>query len=190
MAWRPGPSGTARRQSSARRSQTWGSASHVSPIPANFEHGVAVIIARHLDGESNRKIAREEEIDRETVDRILTQQELVAMIAEQQTLKVGSVLRVGRSSTQIDFPFDSAIRYQPHQGDEHVQSGGDPWTHKSEWDSGEIKHSGEFTLPIRAKSPRHKGVATFLGNDSPLENKIGDSCHQQNETIYGGRNGS
>ena len=50
------------------------------------------MIARHLDGESNRKIAREEEIDRETVDRILTQKELVVMIAEQQTrlLRLGS----------------------------------------------------------------------------------------------------
>ena len=43
------------------------------------------VIARHLNGESNRKIAREERIDRETVSRILSQKELVIMLAEQQS---------------------------------------------------------------------------------------------------------
>src|SRR6476620_4068422 len=90
----------------------------------------------------------------------------------------------------LQFPLDPRVRNQPEERNEHIQCGGDPWTHKREWNGGEIKRSGEFTLPIRANSPCHKGVATFLGNDSPLENKIGDSCHQQNETIYGGRNGS
>jgi hypothetical protein len=37
---------------------------------------------------------------------------------------------------------DPRVRNQPEERDEHVQSGGNPWTHKSEWDSGEIKHSG------------------------------------------------
>ena len=50
------------------------------------------VIARHLNGESNRRIAREEGIDRETVSRILSQKELVAMLAEQQSrlLRMGS----------------------------------------------------------------------------------------------------
>ena len=50
------------------------------------------VIARHLNGESNRRIAREEGIDRETVSRILSQKELVTMLAEQQSrlLRMGS----------------------------------------------------------------------------------------------------
>jgi hypothetical protein len=40
------------------------------------------IITRHLTGQSNRRIAREEGIDRKTVDRILTQREVVEMIAQ------------------------------------------------------------------------------------------------------------
>jgi hypothetical protein len=50
------------------------------------------VIARHLAGESNRRIAREEGIDRETVSRILSQKELVTMLAEQQSrlLRMGS----------------------------------------------------------------------------------------------------
>src|ERR1700680_461658 len=43
------------------------------------------VIARHLKGESNRKIAREERIDRATVSRILTQEEFVVVIASQQS---------------------------------------------------------------------------------------------------------
>jgi hypothetical protein len=43
------------------------------------------VIERHLNGESNRRIAREEGIDRETVSRILSQKELVTMLAEQQS---------------------------------------------------------------------------------------------------------
>ncbi len=43
------------------------------------------VIERHLEGASNREIAAEVGIDRETVPRILAQQELVALRAEQQT---------------------------------------------------------------------------------------------------------
>ena len=42
------------------------------------------VIARHMNGESNRKIAAEEGIDRATVGRILSQEELTRVIAEQQ----------------------------------------------------------------------------------------------------------
>jgi hypothetical protein len=40
------------------------------------------VVARHIEGESNREIARNEAIDRETVGRILSQQEVVHKIAE------------------------------------------------------------------------------------------------------------
>lgn len=43
------------------------------------------VMARRVNGESNRKIAREEAIDRETVNRILSQKEFVIMQAEQQS---------------------------------------------------------------------------------------------------------
>ncbi len=43
------------------------------------------VITRHLNGESNRKIAREEQIDRATVNRILNQEELIDMMAKLQT---------------------------------------------------------------------------------------------------------
>lgn len=42
------------------------------------------VIARHVTGESNRKIATEEGIDRATVGRILSQKEVVQMIARSQ----------------------------------------------------------------------------------------------------------
>ena len=45
----------------------------------------ARVIARHLEGVSNRQIAREESLDRDTVTRILSQRELVEMRAEQQS---------------------------------------------------------------------------------------------------------
>jgi hypothetical protein len=45
----------------------------------------ARVIERHLDGASNRQIAKEVGLDRETVSRILTQRELVEMRAAQQS---------------------------------------------------------------------------------------------------------
>ena len=45
----------------------------------------ARVIERHLDGASNRQIAKEEGLDRETVSRILSQRELIEMRAEQQS---------------------------------------------------------------------------------------------------------
>jgi hypothetical protein len=42
------------------------------------------VLARHISGASNREIARVERIDRETVSRILTQQEVVQVIAQNQ----------------------------------------------------------------------------------------------------------
>jgi hypothetical protein len=42
------------------------------------------VITRHISGESNRHIASEEGIDRETVGRILSQREVVEMIARCQ----------------------------------------------------------------------------------------------------------
>jgi len=42
------------------------------------------VITRHISGESNRHIASEEGIDRETVGRILSQREVVQLIAECQ----------------------------------------------------------------------------------------------------------
>jgi hypothetical protein len=43
------------------------------------------VIARHLNGQSNRRIAREEGIDSQTVSRILSQREVVDLIAQYQT---------------------------------------------------------------------------------------------------------
>lgn len=40
------------------------------------------VIARHIGGQSNRRIAAEEKIDRETVSRILSQQEVTQMIEQ------------------------------------------------------------------------------------------------------------
>ena len=45
----------------------------------------ARVIERHLDGASNRKIAKEEGLDRETVSRILSQRELLELRAAQQS---------------------------------------------------------------------------------------------------------
>src|SRR5262245_5585971 len=42
----------------------------------------------------------------------------------------------------LQFPLDSRIRNQPEERGKHIQSGGNQWTHKREWDSGEIKHKG------------------------------------------------
>jgi len=43
------------------------------------------VVERHLDGASNRQIAKEEGLDRETVSRILSQRELVELKAAQQS---------------------------------------------------------------------------------------------------------
>jgi hypothetical protein len=43
------------------------------------------VIARHVNGQSNRRIAREEGIDSQTVSRILSQREVVDLIAQYQT---------------------------------------------------------------------------------------------------------
>ena len=43
------------------------------------------VIARHVTGQSNRQIANEEKIDRDTVSRILTQREVVQMVAQYQS---------------------------------------------------------------------------------------------------------
>src|SRR5713101_764551 len=55
------------------------------------------VIARHMNGESNRKIAAEEGIDRATVSRILSQKEVVTMLAEQQS----QLLLMGSSALAV-----------------------------------------------------------------------------------------
>src|SRR5579864_8222449 len=42
------------------------------------------VLVRHMNGQSNREIARAEAIDRSTVGRILSQQEVVSLIAQNQ----------------------------------------------------------------------------------------------------------
>src|SRR4029450_5762519 len=74
-------------------------------------------------------------------------------------------------------PFNSGIRNQPQERDEYVQTCRDPWTDKRECDSDQIDSKREFPLPLPANGLRHKGAATFLGDDSALENNISDSCH-------------
>src|SRR5215469_14928959 len=81
-------------------------------------------------------------------------------------------------SALLELPLDPRIRNQPEERGEHVQSGGDPWTDKRKYDSDQIKHKREFALPLPANRARHKRVATFPGNDSALEDIIGDCCHQ------------
>jgi len=90
-----------------------------------------------------------------------------------------------QSSFQLDLffavlqlPLNSRVRDQPEERGEHVQSGSNPRTNKREWDCDEIKQKREFTFPLLADGLRDKGVATFPGNDSTLENNISDSGHQ------------
>jgi hypothetical protein len=49
------------------------------------------VIARHIDGESNRRIANEEKIDRETVSRILSQPEVADLTARYRSQLLGKV---------------------------------------------------------------------------------------------------
>ena len=49
------------------------------------------VIKRHLNGESDRKIAREENVDRKTVQRILSQEEVVKSKAEGQSRLMGLI---------------------------------------------------------------------------------------------------
>lgn len=55
------------------------------------------VIARHLNRESNRKIAREEGIDLATVSRILNQEEVVDTVAKQQS----RLLRLGDKAIAV-----------------------------------------------------------------------------------------
>jgi hypothetical protein len=91
---------------------------------------------------------------------------------------LGGCFRIRLLFAVLQLPLDPRVRDQPEERDEDVQSGGNPWTNKREWDSGEIKHKREFTFPLPANGLRQKGVATFPGNDSALENNISDSSHQ------------
>jgi hypothetical protein len=81
----------------------------------------------------------------------------------------------------LQFPLDPSVGNQPEERGEHVHSRSNPWTNKREWNGGDIKHKREFTLSLPANGPCHKGVATFLGNDSALKNNISNSCHHQDE---------
>jgi hypothetical protein len=49
------------------------------------------VVARHINGESNRRIAAAEGIDRVTVSKILSQKEILVMKAQSQTLLFGMV---------------------------------------------------------------------------------------------------
>src|SRR5215475_15597982 len=70
----------------------------------------------------------------------------------------------------LQFPLDPRVRNQPKECSEHVQSAGNPWTHKRKWDRDEVKRSGEFALSLPSNSLCHEGLATFLGNDGTLQN--------------------
>ena len=63
------------------------------------------MLARHMSGESNRHIASEEGIDRETVGRILSQREVVQMIAQYQSRLLSIVpkaIRVYEEALECD----------------------------------------------------------------------------------------
>jgi hypothetical protein len=70
---------------------------HRSRKPYTTETKQAQVIERHLNGESNRKIAQAERIDRETVSRILTQEELLRMKAQLQS----RLLRMGDRALDV-----------------------------------------------------------------------------------------
>src|SRR5690242_21478196 len=72
------------------------------------------------------------------------------------------------------FPYTTLFR--SHQ---HVESAGDPWNDKGEWDSCEIKHKGEFSFPIPANGLRQKRFATFLRSEehtSELQSHVNLVC--------------
>jgi len=59
------------------------------------------VIARYVEGQSNRLIAREEGIDRATVARILSQQDMVELIAQYQTALLGIVPKAIRAFEEV-----------------------------------------------------------------------------------------
>ncbi len=81
-------------------------------------------------------------------------------------------------SRLYEHAFDAPVRHEPYEGDEDVQSAGDPWAHEGRRYGQHIEEERAFPFPILSDCDGEEGAWTLLGNDGVLKNEVSDTGHQ------------
>ena len=125
------------------------------------------VIERHVNGESNRQIARQERIARDTVGRILSQQEVVERIAQAQARVLDLIPKaIGvyeKALSSDDLPLATATATKLLEGTNVLNKGGIEGTialaHKAspeaQQEAQRIKFLGQMTDMMLYKEQRH-----------------------------------
>src|SRR5271170_7670256 len=84
------------------------------------------------------------------------------------------------------YAFDAAVGDEPEEGDGDEEGVGDPGGDEGEGDGEEVAEGGEFSFPVVADGGGEKGVGALLLDNGALQNVVGDSGHEEDETVDGG----
>src|SRR5262245_47299268 len=106
--------------------------------------------------------------------------------------RVGSVRcrrRSERASPGPQYPLDTAIRYEPDQGTEHVYTERYPRRPKRGRNRERVERRREFALPISADGLFQEGVRSLRGDDRLLQDEIGDPRHELYDAVERARRG-
>ena len=136
--------------------------SHRNPPPKRRLHTPAPVrarvVAKHISGRSNRSIANEEGIDRETVTRILSQQEVKRMIAQYQSQLLSMVPRAVSAYDEVfrsdDLRLKAATATKLFEGFQ-VFSVQEPDAHELDQEQRRLVFLGQLTDMMLNKSQRY-----------------------------------
>jgi hypothetical protein len=81
--------------------------------------------------------------------------------------------------------FNAAVRNQPDESDTSVNSIGNPWVDERERHGYEVAEGRKLSLPVLSDCGRQQRVRSLMGDDSALQNGIGDCRHQQDKPVDG-----
>src|SRR5207245_2559617 len=85
--------------------------------------------------------------------------------------------------------FDAPIRYQPHQGHQHVQDVSGPRPYKGQRYCNEVDDDAQSSLSVCTHGHRQLGVLSMMGYKASGQNKIRDPGKQQDAAIGRHRSG-
>src|SRR4029077_10318321 len=82
--------------------------------------------------------------------------------------------------------FDSAVRHEPHQRQQHIDSAAKPWVDERQPDPCQAEQRRQFSLDVATERFGQGSVLSIVPHNAYLQNIVGQPRHQQRCTINGG----
>ena len=87
------------------------------------------------------------------------------------------------------YPFNAAIRHQPHQCDKHVDAAGDPWFIKGRRNRGRIQNGRYLSFDVATNRFGQYRSSALTGNYGLLQYEVSNCSQQEHAPIEGHRSG-